>query len=442
MKRIILFAVWIIVSNVIYSQQYWIHKPSPTTKWLTRIQFVDTVYGWAAGDSGTVIHTSNSGQNWTVQNTGLVTFPIDDIFFLNRRLGWAVVNDYFSFGTRTLRTTNGGANWQVSVFPDTTVFLAAVYFLDSLNGFMGAFTGQIYKSSNGGISWDSCHVDTNYCPYLYLFPKVNFHFLNAQTGFACGGQIDLQGMIWKTTNAGIDWFTYCITPEPLERIKAVSSGRILAVGGDYEYGSISAHSYNNGQSWLYDLIGPNDSTSFFGIGQAIAFRTPSEVWVPLAYSQKWALSIDSGTINSSWQEINAPDSTAVYDATFVTPTFGWACGTSGALMKYNTDIIGITKNENHVPLRSALFQNYPNPFNPATTIRYYLEKSSFVRITIFDLIGKEVINYNEGMRPAGSHKFKFFALNLASGIYIYKIEAADRSTGNVFTQSKKMVILK
>jgi hypothetical protein len=69
------------VSTIIYSQEYWLHKPSPTTRWLTRIQFVDTVFGWAAGDSGTVIHTTNSGQDWVIQNTGIISFGIDDMFF-------------------------------------------------------------------------------------------------------------------------------------------------------------------------------------------------------------------------------------------------------------------------------------------------------------------------------------------------------------------------
>jgi hypothetical protein len=104
-----------------------------------------------------------------------------------------VLNDYYTFRTKTLRTTNGGANWQVSSFPDTTVFLSTVYFLDSLNGYLGAFSGEVFKSTNSGASWIQCIIDTNYCPYLYLFPKVDFHFINAQTGFVCGGQIDIQG---------------------------------------------------------------------------------------------------------------------------------------------------------------------------------------------------------------------------------------------------------
>src|SRR4030095_5428060 len=76
----------------IFSVEYWIRVPSPTTRWLTKCFLIDTVYGWASGDSGTIIRTSNSGINWQVQNSGINDFPIDDIYFINRRLGWAVAN--------------------------------------------------------------------------------------------------------------------------------------------------------------------------------------------------------------------------------------------------------------------------------------------------------------------------------------------------------------
>jgi photosystem II stability/assembly factor-like uncharacterized protein len=94
MIRKIIFIFLIIPVNLLFAQQYWIQKPSPTTKKLTRLQFVDTLYGWASGDSGVVIHTTNSGQNWVIQNTGF-DGTIEDMHFLNRNLGWAVGNDIF-----------------------------------------------------------------------------------------------------------------------------------------------------------------------------------------------------------------------------------------------------------------------------------------------------------------------------------------------------------
>jgi len=430
MKQILIFAVAVLAYTTlsVHSQEYWIHKPSPVQSNLTNIIFADTLFGWASGDSGKIIHTTNGGSNWVLQNSGITDYGIDDIFFLNRNLGWGLANDFLFFGTKMLKTTNGGLNWQVTTFPDTTKVFNTIFFLDSLNGFLSGFTGEIFKTTNGGINWINTRIDTNFCPYLFLFPKSDFSFFNAQTGFVCGGHLDIQGMIWKTTDGGFNWLTFCTASEPLNRIKAISSNRILATGGDYEYGPITSTSLDGGNVWVYDTIGG------FGIGSALAFRTSSEVWVPLDFIRKWAVSLDTGSYIAPWYFINTPDTTAIKDAVFKSASFGWACGFNGALLKYNPSVIGIA--ENNFPVRSALYQNYPNPFNPVTTIRYYLPKSLKVVITVFDITGREVRRFNRGILPQGMHNLVFSSLNLASGVYIYKLETDE------FSESKKMVVLK
>ena len=415
--------------NISYSQEYWIHKPSPVPYVLNRIMFADTLFGWASGDSGTVIHTTNGGNNWVVQNTGVIAYPIDDMYFINRTLGWAISNTFFYNGTRILKTTNSGNNWQLSIYPDTNVIFNCIYFTDSLNGFMGAFTGEIYKTTNAGSNWFKCGIDSNNCP-LYLFPKLGINFLNSQTGFICGGFFDRQGLIWKTTNAGVNWKSFCVSPEPVKDILAINPYKIMSAGGDREFGATTVQSLDSGNTWLYDTL------SLFGMGAALAYRTPQELWIPLTFSQTWAVSLDSGSYQSSWITIPAPDSIAVYDAVFKSPTFGWACGIYGGLLKYNTAIIGISESGNSVPMHSYLFQNYPNPFNPNTTIKYYVSNVSNVRIIIYDITGREVRNYFLGIMQAGYHNFKFSSQNMASGVYIYKLYSGD------YTDTKKMVILK
>jgi len=429
MKKAILAVFLISFLQNVYCQEYWIHKPSPTIRWLTRIQFVDSLYGWAGGDSGTVIHTTNGGDDWVLQNTGVISFPLDDLFFLNRNYGWAVLNDYFSFKPMILKTTNGGFSWQVIQFQDTTQYVSAIYFLDSLTGFLGGFNGQIYKTLNGGFNWTESKIDSNLCQW-YQFPKFNFNFFNQQTGFACGGFYDLQGVVWKTTDSGMNWNSFCVTPEPLKRILAISPNRVYATGGDHEFGPNTLQTYDSGNIWIYDFL------NMFGEGRAIAYRTPSELWLPLAYGQTWALSLDSGSSTGEWQVIPCPDSTSVYDAVFKSPTFGWACGTSGALLRYNTNIIGIAVVGNNIPKENNLFQNYPNPFNPVTTISYVIAKTSFVIIKVYNIQGKEINTYIEGSKQSGYHEFKFSSESLASGVYFYKITAGS------FTQARKMVIIK
>ena len=412
------------------AQQYWLTVPSPTTKLLWRCQFIDTVFGWACGDSGVVIHTSDGGVNWTVQNTGIIFPAIEDICFTSRFNGWALANDFLFSGTIMLRTTNGGLTWTNYRFPDTTLVFNTIYFLDSLRGFLTGYSGKIFKTTNGGNNWYECNVDTAYCSFLYLFPKWRFGFLNSMTGYIAGGQIDIQGMIWQTTDGGNNWFTYCVTPEPLYAVKPINSLKVISTGGDFEYGVITAQSYNAGFPWIYD------TTTCFGVGRDLAFRTPSELWIPSSFSMKWAVNLDSGSADSEWFCIDTPDSISVYAAQFVTPTFGFGFGANGKILKYNPAVISVSEKYGKVPSSNILYQNYPNPFNSRTVIRYRITGRKEVSIRVFDVTGREIMYLYEGIREAGEHLVELNLTELASGLYFYQLSTGD------FYQFRKMVLLK
>src|SRR3990172_173936 len=89
-----------------------------------------------------------------------------------------------------------------------------------------------------------------------------------------------------------------------------------------------------------------------------------------------------------------------------------------------------------IPSRFALYQNYPNPFNPVTKIRYDVPKESFVEITVYDILGKEITKLVNGNVKAGIHEAEFNSLNLSSGIYMYRMAA------ETFVDIKKMVVIK
>ncbi len=88
------------------------------------------------------------------------------------------------------------------------------------------------------------------------------------------------------------------------------------------------------------------------------------------------------------------------------------------------------------PVNFELAQNYPNPFNPGTTIQFSLPKSSNVLMKVYNLLGQEVATLLDGFREAGVHFINFDAVNLNSGIYIYKIEADG------FSAARKMTLIK
>ncbi len=94
------------------------------------------------------------------------------------------------------------------------------------------------------------------------------------------------------------------------------------------------------------------------------------------------------------------------------------------------------------PDRYELYQNYPNPFNPSTTISYQLPQDSRVTVKIYDVLGREVSKLLDEDKVAGYYEQKFSASRYASGIYIYRLMAKSKSTGNEFTSIKKMLLLK
>jgi len=95
-----------------------------------------------------------------------------------------------------------------------------------------------------------------------------------------------------------------------------------------------------------------------------------------------------------------------------------------------------SKNESRFLDDFHLFQNFPNPFNPLTTIRYKLPKASHVTLEIYDLIGQKLSTIQDTYQNAGYHKANVNASQLASGIYLYKIQVGD------FQEVKKMVVIK
>ncbi|MBS1516265.1 MAG: DUF1566 domain-containing protein [Bacteroidetes bacterium] len=101
--------------------------------------------------------------------------------------------------------------------------------------------------------------------------------------------------------------------------------------------------------------------------------------------------------------------------------------------------IGINQNgQQNFTREYKLYQNYPNPFNPVTNIFYFVPKSDYVTLKIFDLSGKEVSTLLNEFINAGYHTIEVDGSLLASGVYYYSLST---SAGN-FNETKKMVLIK
>ena len=89
-----------------------------------------------------------------------------------------------------------------------------------------------------------------------------------------------------------------------------------------------------------------------------------------------------------------------------------------------------------IPSSFQLKQNYPNPLNPSTSIRFDIPNASFVRVSVYDVMGRELENLVNEQLKAGEYMVKWDAARFASGIYFYSIAADGYQT------TKKMMLIK
>jgi len=103
---------------------------------------------------------------------------------------------------------------------------------------------------------------------------------------------------------------------------------------------------------------------------------------------------------------------------------------------WQTDIISHDDDPGFLPGTFFGLQNYPNPFNASTTIRFVIPESQYVKLTVYDLLGRQVEKLLDDYRHAGVHTVTFDASRFSSGVYFYRLQAGER------VETKRMVLLK
>jgi photosystem II stability/assembly factor-like uncharacterized protein len=413
------------ISSETKAQNDWFVQTSGTIWHLEFVYFINPNTGWT-GCPGLILKTVNGGINWNILNQGSLEFK--RLFFLNENTGWVIytnINNAWFIG----KTTNGGSNWNIQYTSGLTD-LYSMFFLDQNTGWVVGSENIILKTTNSGTNWNSqpklqlgelAKVQfinqttgwiggTGYYSQRGLARTTNggenwvivesdiyfrdFSFINENTGWCLCDDV---GLVKKTTNSGVNWITQFSVPYP-DRYKSIQfvnkdTGWVVGDGGyNYGYSPRITATRNGGQNWIHQ-------------------------WPPIV---------------QSWNFLNT-----LY---FVNQNTGWAVGGRGYIIK-TTNGGGeggtfIEPIKNSVPDKYQLYQNYPNPFNPATAIEFDIPKISFVKLVVYDVLGKEAaVLVNEELK-AGSYKIDFNAGNLSSGIYYYRLQTEK------FTDTKKLIVVK
>jgi hypothetical protein len=99
-------------------------------------------------------------------------------------------------------------------------------------------------------------------------------------------------------------------------------------------------------------------------------------------------------------------------------------------------LVGIEAGQQNMPRQFVVYQNYPNPFNPSTNIEFSIPEAGYVTLKIYNILGEEISTLLSASLLSGSYKYIWDANNLASGIYLYRLEAGNYAT------TKKMILIR
>ncbi|HTY36344.1 MAG TPA: endo-1,4-beta-xylanase [Bacteroidota bacterium] len=194
---------------------------------------------------------------------------------------------------------------------------------------------------------------------------------------------------------------------------------------------------------------------------AIVQRNVQLVWHATALSKSYHLQVsDNRTFGTATLDTTVADTTLQVKPLLPNTAYYWrvsavndigASDYSAQAGFTTSDLVSGIKTPDALPDRFALFQNFPNPFNPTTAISYHipagqagLSAVSSVKLTVFDLLGREVATLMDGLQPAGEYSVQWNASSVPSGVYFYRLQVHPFSGDQAgsFVETKKMVVSK
>jgi hypothetical protein len=242
-------------------------------------------------------------------------------------------------------------------------------------------------------------------------------------------------------------FPSAITKDPADNIYVTGSS--LNTSSIYDYATLK-YDQNLNQIWLQRYSTGNSNS----VAKSLVYDTSGSIYVT-------GSSIGSGTgydyltvrynaVTDSLMWIKRENGAASgndYVSGIVTSgplniyvagsaNWGSPTGLDFYTIRYSENPNGIIPISHNVPNSFYLSQNYPNPFNPSTSIKFDLPIASSVKLTVYDILGRETASLVNEYLKAGSYEVNWNASDISSGIYFYKLVSSK------FTETKKMMLVK
>lgn len=408
---------------------------------ISDITFVDSLNGFAttlyrtSNDSAYILSTTNSGDNWTINY--IFNYPFYRIQFINKDTGYVL-----SF-QKLFKTTNRGVNWQIINISLSTAFVD-MYVLntDSIWGVASeSISGGVFLTINGGVSWQQKYSGGTSNPdHIYMYNRnigfiskfntrlqrttnsgENWTLINDTTGFRDMYFADsLTGWkcfasMQKTTDGGLNWSSQMIP----------HGGLISNIGGIWRFSNINRDTIWGGGGYLNFGGGRNRGILYYTTngGTVWRFQLPDTSFGIPEYD---FVNFTNRFIGWGYESFFSQQFGSIITSGIHTTTGG-----------NDTFYISVKQISSKIPDEYKLFQNYPNPFNPKTIINYQLPITNYVKLIVYDLLGKEIVTLVNEKQSTGKYQVTFDGSALSSGIYFYSLFADGK-----LIDTKKMILIK
>ncbi len=419
MKKTLLTCLAIALS-IALNAQTWTLLTTNSSSNLKGIHFPTALIGYAVGDNGTILKTTDGGTTW---NSITTLFPGDwfwDVHFVNADTGYVVGetdpgSNPCGLGI-IIKTTDGGATW-LTLASGLASPVRDLFVLDKDTVFVcgGAeqTSGRIARSYDGGVTWTPIGL-TYYDAML-----GGLYFLNSQHGY-CGVYESVFGTYnpglatWLSTIDGGTTFATNVIPSSISYWNFASDfpdpshgyiTRSTYVGSDSVY---LRKTTDGGTIWNEKAI-----PSFVGSIYGLDFVTASVGYI-VGASGVIRTTVDGG---SSWSTQTSPSAEDLRSVYFVNSDLGFAAGANGVILKFTKPTSVAEANASKASVRV-----YPNPSSDLITIQLN-SKNSVTSFNITDMMGRVAIQ-----GQINSETTDVNILKLADGIYTLNLDGQDHQS--------------
>ncbi len=382
--------IYLFSVTLIFSQPgEWIELPNaPVVSRFNDIYFVNENQGWTVNGWGQIYHTPDGGNSWDLQFNQMNSH-FRSIGFFDSMNGWAGNVGLGEFGaldtTKLYKTSNGGETWEPFddfIGPEPTGICGLQVVNDTTMYAVGRVRGPAFftKTMDQGETWISYDLSD------LAAGLIDLYFFDPDTGFIIGltneSHSESSGIVLRTVDGGESWEPMIITSRQGEWAWKISfpSRQVgyVSLQRNNEAPIYILKTLDGGEIWEERLFSEN-----YYFVQGIGFVNDTLGWIGGNSSNPSYVTTDGGI---SWN--SAGFGSRMNRVQFINHNVGYACGRT--VYKYsNTLNINSDKNTKSILPENPVI-NYPNPFNPSTTILVYLPESGSVNISIIDILGRTV----------------------------------------------------